>query len=118
MHAKIKDTLLDKVRMPKSKKSSSKISGDFKKIIKQQGWKETVLRVVIINNDWSIVRNKYTGIILYRWIDAAVGGKTKDGTCKYFNVGIKQEYTGAGYGKSKWNGVGGSYDIKCKNINK
>lgn len=48
-----------------------------------------LLKLNIESNDWSIVKNKYTGRILYRWIKGSFTAKDSHG---YFNIAPKVEY--------------------------
>ncbi|WP_338351288.1 hypothetical protein [Nonlabens tegetincola] len=64
-----------------------------------------LLKIHIESNDWNIVRNKYTGHIMYRWIKGAFTEKNKNNDCYLQGFLIKQPYTGSGYGSSQFGGV-------------
>lgn len=74
---------------------SSKIAKDGAKLLKLN----------IESNDWSIVKNKYTGRILYRWIKGAFTEKNKNNDCYLQGFLIKQQYNGSGYGQSQFGGI-------------
>jgi hypothetical protein len=81
--------------------------------------KGEVLRVVIVDPDWMIRRNELTGIILHRYIRAAIAIKNSDGTCTVWPlVTFQQDYVGDKFQKIKFDGVGDPYKIPCENVGK
>ncbi|AWM12538.1 hypothetical protein DI487_00730 [Flavobacterium sediminis] len=64
-----------------------------------------LLKLNIESSDWSIVKNKYTGHILYRWIKGSFTEKNKNKDCMLQGFLIKQEYNGSGYGSSQFGGI-------------
>lgn len=64
-----------------------------------------LLKLNIESNDWSVVKNKYTGHILYRWIKGAFTEKNKNNDCYLQGFLIKQHYTGSGFGSSEFGGI-------------
>ena len=64
-----------------------------------------LLKLNIESNDWSIVKNKYTGRILYRWIKGSFTEKNKNKDCMLQGFLIKQQYNGSGYGSSEFGGI-------------
>ncbi|APY06945.1 hypothetical protein BWZ20_00920 [Winogradskyella sp. J14-2] len=64
-----------------------------------------LLNLNIESNDWSIVKNKYTGRILYRWIKGAFTEKNKNNDCYLQGFLIKQQYNGSGYSGSEFGGI-------------
>jgi len=94
--------------------SAFKSSQTYKDRIKGE-----VLRVVIIDPDWMIRRNELTGIILHRYIRAAIAVKNSDGTCTVWPlVTFQQDYVGDKFQKTKFDGVGDPYKIPCENVGK
>ncbi|MBM4386423.1 MAG: hypothetical protein FJ088_01715 [Deltaproteobacteria bacterium] len=118
MYETIEAKNLDAVRMPKAKMKNAQLEKDFLQAIKDEGWKEKPLRAVIGESDWNIVKHEWTGLILYRDIVGYVAVEYAPGKCRYFEISVEQDYTGSGYGKSRYGGVGYSEDIGCENVNK
>ena len=65
----------------------------------------TLLKLNIESNAWTIVKNKYTGHIMYRWIKGAFTEKNKNNDCYLQGFLIKQQYNGSGYGSSEFGGI-------------
>ena len=81
--------------------------------------KGEVVRVVIIDPEWMIRRNELTGIILHRYIRAAIAVKNSDGTCTVWQlVTFQQDYFGNKFQKTRFDGVGDPYKIPCENVGK
>lgn len=64
-----------------------------------------LLKLNIESNDWNIVKNKYTGHIMYRWIKGAFTEKNKNNDCYLQGFLIKQMYNGSGYSNSEFGGI-------------
>ncbi len=78
-----------------------------------------ILRLVIIDPDWTIRRNEFTGAILHRYIRAAIAVKTKDGNCAYYNlVTFQEDYVGGKFQPLKYDGAGDKTMMDCANIRK
>jgi len=74
-----------------------------KKAIEKDG--ATLLKLHIESNDWSVVKNKHTGKIMYRWIKGAFTEKNKNNDCYLQGFLIKQQYNGSSYGSSEFGGI-------------
>ncbi len=96
MYNKYSNKILTNVTLPTAKKVDAKLEASVKQAIIDEGWSQTVVKVVIMDSDWSIVTNEYTGAILYRWINTCVAVKSVDGTCMLFYPIICQDYAGGG----------------------
>ena len=100
---------MDAIKMPKAGSMNSNASlvsfakENVSKTIAKDGAK--LLKLNIESNDWSIVKNKYTGRILYRWIKGAFTEKNKNNDCYLQGFLIKQQYNGSDYGSSQFGGV-------------
>lgn len=100
---------MDAIKMPKAGSMNSKTSlvnfakENVSKTIAKDGAK--LLKLNIESNDWSIVKNKYTGRILYRWIKGAFTEKNRNNDCNLQGFLIKQQYNGSGYGSSQFGGI-------------
>ena len=64
-----------------------------------------LLKLNIESNDWNIVKNKYTGHIMYRWIKGAFTEKNKNNECYLQGFLIKQQYNGSGYSSYEFGGI-------------
>lgn len=89
-------------KMPVAAAVNPALEADFKKVIATMGWKESVVKINLLNQDWSTLYHSITGNIIARTQQAAVAAKKNDGNCILYTITIVQEYTGAGkYGASK-----------------
>ncbi|WP_431107574.1 hypothetical protein [Winogradskyella poriferorum] len=99
----------DAIKMPKAGAMNSNTSlVNFAKekvseTISKDGAK--LLKLNIESNDWNIVKNKYTGHIMYRWIKGAFTEKNKNNECYLQGFLIKQQYNGSGYSSSEFGGI-------------
>lgn len=80
------------------------------------GWKETLKKAYFVNNDWSITRNKLTGVITGKAISGVVTMTHPDGRCRFQYVSFRQDFDGANYMNLHMTGVGPVYDLKCNQI--
>ncbi|MCJ7484252.1 MAG: hypothetical protein MUO31_14965, partial [Thermodesulfovibrionales bacterium] len=59
------------------------------------------------------------GIILHRYIRAAIAVKNSDGTCTVWPlVTFQQDYVGDKFQKTRFDGVGNPYKIPCEHVGK
>lgn len=79
---------------------------------------ETPLRAVVTSDNWETHYNDYSGAIEYRDAWTAIAVKRTDGSCAIFYMAIRQDYTGSGYGVTKYGAMGDSEDIPCENVSK
>lgn len=114
---KLRNAKLAKVFLPKPQMTNGALQQSMAAALKEQGWKETILRVVITDSQWKIHRNAF-GAIEFRSIGAAVALKGHNGECKYFTLSFKQDYRGGGYGKTQQYAVGDNFEMACSNVNK
>lgn len=117
--AKTKDVV-----MPPAALSDKKLEAEMISVLKaSQTYKERIkgdiLRIVIIDNDWTIRRHELSGAILHRYIRAAVAVKNSDNTCTLWKiVNFKQDYVGDKFQATKFDGVGDPLLMPCENVNK
>lgn len=89
-------------KMPAAVTVNPALEAEFKKVIAEMGWKESVIKINLLTRDWSTLYHNITGNIIARTQEAAVVAKKNDGNCILYSITIVQEYTGAGkYGSSK-----------------
>jgi hypothetical protein len=75
-----------------------------------------VLKISIIDPDWYIRRHELTGIILHRYIRAAIAVKTKSGGCAYYTTTYQEDYVGDKFQPLKYDGASVKTDITCENL--
>jgi hypothetical protein len=114
----VKNALFDindpKSCLPKAMMADKNLEAKVLGAFKAKGWPEQPKEVRITSEKWNIVRNKITGVITRRYIDAAVGS-TKEGKCSYQIFSFYQDYDGSGYQSEMYlEGVGISRDVSCK----
>ena len=110
--------------MPTAALADKKLESEMISVIKNSNtYKERIkgeiIRLVIIDPDWTIRRNELTGVILHRYIRATIAVKNADGTCTVWQlITFQQDYVGNKFGKTKFDGVGDPYKIPCENVGK
>jgi hypothetical protein len=110
--------------MPKSARSDKPLESEMITALKaSQTYKDRikgeVLRVVIIDPDWTVRRHEISGVILHRYIRATIAVKNSDGTCTVWQlVTFQQDYEGNKFQKTRFDGVGDPYTIPCENVMK
>lgn len=81
------------------------------------GWKEQLQYVYIASRDWSILRNKLTGIQTGRRIQGVITMKRDDGLCSYQQAIFEQAYNGTDYQTTVMTGVvPGQNKLECSKI--
>jgi hypothetical protein len=116
---KTKDAVMPKAALSDKKLESEMISAFKASQTYQDRVKGEILRVVIIDRDWMIRRNKLTSVILHRYIRAAIAVKNSDGSCTVWqNVTFQQDYVSNNFQKTKFDGIGDPFKIPCENVNK
>lgn len=103
------------VTIPTPAQSNPELEKAMMDAIVTAGWKETPVKVVITDKDWTINRNAL-GVILFRSIGAKVAVKLPDNTYKLFSLTFNQDYDGSNYGKTDLYAVGDSMIILFENI--
>ncbi|HNR69703.1 MAG TPA: hypothetical protein PKN24_16780 [bacterium] len=117
--AKIKSAAMPKAALADKKLEAEMIAAFKASQTYQDRVKGQILRVVIIDRDWMIRRNQLTGVILHRYIRAAIAVKNSDGTCTVWqNVTFQQDYVGNQFQKTRFDGIGDPFKIPCENVNK
>jgi hypothetical protein len=59
-------------KMPVAAAVNPALEADFKKVIATMGWKESVVKINLLNQDWSTLYHSITGNIIARTQQAAV----------------------------------------------
>ena len=85
-----------KVILGRSKRNDPKLEAGMVQAIKSSNWTMEPVKATIFDSDWRVVRNTYTGEILYRAIRGEVSAKGSNGECQLYFVDFKQDYLGNG----------------------
>jgi hypothetical protein len=109
---------IENARMPKAVQSNPALEAQMKNVLKDNYPGETPLRVVILDNQWTIEKNALTGKPDYKWISTAVAQKKADGKCFVYWISFKQNYENGKYGELLEKGIGDNMQIKIENVNK
>ncbi|MBK7868262.1 MAG: hypothetical protein IPJ75_15450 [Ignavibacteriales bacterium] len=108
--------------LPKEERTDKTLEAEMITVLKSSNtYKERikgeVLKLVIVDPDWTIRRNELTGIILDRYIRATAAVKNSDGTCTVWQfITFQQDYVSNVFQKMKFSGVGDPYKIPCENV--
>jgi len=99
--------------LPKALMTDKVLETSILNAFNAKGWTEKAVKVRIISSQWNIVKNKTTGAIISRYVDAVIGS-TEDNNCAYQDFSFYQDYDGKGYQKEVYlSGVGDKVDISC-----
>lgn len=88
---------LANVKVPIAVRKDVTTEDIFKKAFLNEGWSEKVLKVNLLENDWTIVKNEATSAIIGRTQTAAIVSKNTNGACILYSFTIMQNYTGSSY---------------------
>lgn len=93
---------------------TAKILKATQRYAKNSGWKETFTKAKISSTKWYVERNKVTGIIIARSVDAWVYATWPDGHCTYQVFGFKEDHDGTAYQTDVYlEGVGDQTTCDC-----
>lgn len=93
---------------------NASLEAQMVRLHKEKGWKEVAKKAIIIDKTWNISKNKYTGLILKRWVDVVIVS-TRDGECIKQVFSFSQDYAGGGnYSGTYLDGIGSQDTISCK----
>jgi len=109
------DRLLS-VKIPAAIRKDANTENIFKKAFKEEGWNETISIVNLRDNDWKIVKNNITGLILGRSQTASIATKNQKGDCILYTFTIMQDYTGSGYQSNAHRTSHNAVPMACENI--
>jgi hypothetical protein len=83
-----------------------------------EAWKGEILRVSIQDNDWHLQRHRISGIILFRYMKAAVAVRNGSSCVYYAANTFKQDYVGGQFRPIYSDGRGDKHDIPCGNVSR
>jgi hypothetical protein len=87
--------LLKNTKMPPALLQNVETERLFRQAFEDAGWKETIVKINLLDRDWKAIRNEYTGVVEARTQRAAIAIKTKDGEFLLYNyLTIQQDYLG------------------------
>ncbi len=114
VHRKLGEKKIASVTLPAPAMKNAALEKECIAALKD--WKETPLKVIITDRDWTIQRHPITGAIVSRIINTTTVVKKPDGGCRMFQISFEQLYNGKSYGKAQQYGVGDSADITCDKV--
>lgn len=112
----------EKAKIPPAKMKNKNLEKEMIQLIQSSETfktriKSKIVKLNIIDSDWYIRRNEITGVILHRYIRAAIAVKDNSGSCSVWDlVTFQQDYIGNKFQKTKFDGVGDNFKINCENI--
>lgn len=101
--------------LPQSKKKDAALEQKLRLAYKEKGHSNEIGRLVITSKGWTTLRNSYSGVVLGRSIEAAIGYK-KDGKCYYEMFDFDQDHDGSNYmvNATYLSGIGiSTFSIPC-----
>lgn len=110
------------VRIPGASGPVVGVDSEYGKVFKDKYGPEdvkSVLKIKMLDSDWTVRRNQLTGIIVARERSAWVAYQRVDGSCRVEEAWFKQDaQDGSKYGPSYFSGVGNNFEIHCGNVDK
>lgn len=115
--ASLSSVNLSKVNLPKAGMSNASIENAMLKIMKDKESVQDYKKAIITSSGWTVEKNEL-GIILNKYISAALTSKNEDGKCYFQNFTFKYDYIGGGnYSTTLTLGsVGNRVEIECDKI--
>lgn len=101
--------------LPQRKKKDTSLEQKLRLAYKEKGRTNEIGRLVITAKGWTTLRNRYSGLVTGRRIEAAIGYK-KEGKCYYEMFDFDQDHDGSNYmtNSTYLSGTGTStYSIPC-----
>lgn len=103
------------VSMPAAVRKDATVEQEFRTAFMNEGWNESILKINILSNEWTVVRNNVTGAITGRTQTAAIAARNQKGECILYTYTIMQEYDGSRYLPAKRYSHDATY-IACANV--
>jgi hypothetical protein len=107
---------LREARVPAAVTSNAAIEQEFKIAFAKTGWGETILKINLLDYDWTINRNELTSVIEDRIQKAAIVAKKANGKCIVYIFTIGQDYSGGGTYGSSYRYRHNGYEVLCENV--
>lgn len=119
-HVSYKSHNAASVLLSPSKMKNPSLEKKMVQAVEQSVMKMKPIKATIFDADWRVVRNTYTGEIMYRAIRGEFSAKGTDGTCKLYFCDFKQAYQGNGQysDQVEVRQSLGSKTMNCDNVNK
>lgn len=115
VHRQLGDKKLAGVGLPAPAMRNAGLEKQMKAALASWSPKKPI-KVIITDRDWTIQYHPVSGAIVSRTINTTTVFKLPDGSCRYFEISFKQQYTGRNYGRTQQFGVGDSADILCSKV--
>lgn len=110
------EKMLREARVPAAVTSNAAIEQEFRNAFAKTGWGETILKINLLDYDWTINRNEWTSVIENRIQKAAMVTKNANGKCIVYIFTIGQDYAGGGAYGSSYRFRHNGYEILCENV--
>jgi hypothetical protein len=115
---------MQNAKMPEAKKSDKALEKQMiAALTNSNDWKtgfikgKSLVKLVIIDPDWMIRRNEFTGAVLHRYIRAAAAVKDADGKCRVYQlITFQEDFIGGKFKPLKYDGVGDGFEIECDKV--
>mgnify|MGYP000459956422 CR=1 FL=1 len=92
--------------LPNPKMKNAKLEKEMIEAVKKQGWKnEHPIGVIILENDWRIIKDAL-GNIIAKEINTFIILKDNNGNCRANDISFRQTYKGHSYGPTEFYGFG------------
>lgn len=101
--------------MPAAVRKDATMEQEFRTAFMNEGWNESILKINILSNEWTVVRNNVTGAITGRTQTAAIAARNQKGECILYTYTIMQEFDGSRYLPAKRYSHDATY-IACANV--
>ena len=110
------NTRLENVKIPAAVRKDINTENIFRKAFMAEGWNETIAIINLRDNDWQIVKNPHTGVILGRSQTASIASKNQSGDCILYLFTIMQDYNGSGYQTNARRSSHNAQPMACDNM--
>jgi hypothetical protein len=110
------EKMLREARVPAAVTNNAAIEQEFRSAFAKTGWGETILKINLLDYDWTINRNELTSLIESRTQKAAIVTKNANGKCIVYIFMIGQDYTGGGAYGSSYRYRHNGYEVLCENV--
>ncbi len=92
------EELIKNTKMPSAIRQDADTEQVFRQALTDNGWKEKIVKIHLIDRDWKAIRNEVTGVLEARTQRAAIAVQTKNGDYLLYNyLTIQQDYLGNNY---------------------
>ena len=115
---KIINNGLAQIKMPTANPKFATLEKQMVAELNKLGGEGRALRAVVTDEDWTPLRNEYSGVLVGRVISATMAIKNGDGSCYQEKQTWTQDYNGSTYVNLRLNGTREAQDMACENVMK